>query len=146
MFNLSQNCAVNRPILECDNIRYTPPSINFVNGENKQIFIDLPREDSAKMLKYSYLEEAFNVSHRAGAHAQCVDNDHMKKVNQVPIALFNKYRWTGSSGKLIEEIDNVHVACLMRKLITRSRDSDDLSIDFHRSIEARERELTKKNN
>ena len=32
----------------------------------------------------------------------------------------------------------------MHKLISNSRDSDELSIDFHRSIEARERELTNK--
>ena len=40
------------------------------------------------------------------------------------------------------EIDNAHVNCFMYQLITSSRDTDDLSIDFHGSIEARERELT----
>ena len=73
MFNLSLKHAVNRHILRCDYIRYTPPSLDVVNGENNQMFVDLPREDSTKWLKYSYLEEAFN----AGAHARCVDNDHI---------------------------------------------------------------------
>ena len=49
---------------------------------------------------------------------------------------------TSSSGKEIEEIDNADAICLMYKLISSSRDSDDLTIRFHRSIEGRERELT----
>ena len=40
-----QKHAVDRPILKCDYIRYTPPSLNLVNGENNQIFTDIPRED-----------------------------------------------------------------------------------------------------
>ena len=47
MFNLSHKYAVDRPILKCDSIRYTPPSLNLVNGENNQIFIGIPREESA---------------------------------------------------------------------------------------------------
>ena len=48
---------------------------------------------------------------------------------------------TSSSGTEVEEIDNAHVICLLYKLISSSRDSVDLSIGFHRSIETREREL-----
>ena len=44
----------------------------------------------------------------------------------------------------MEEIDNAHVICLRYKLLSSSRDSDDLSIGFHRSTEVRERDLTKK--
>ena len=47
-----------------------------------------------------------------------------------------------SSGKEIEESDNAHVISLMHKLRSSSRDSDELSIGFHRSIEARETALT----
>ena len=35
MFNLSQQYAVDRPIPKCDFIRYTQPSLNLVNGEEK---------------------------------------------------------------------------------------------------------------
>ena len=35
MFKLSQKHVVDRPILDCDFFSYTPPSVNFVNGENK---------------------------------------------------------------------------------------------------------------
>ena len=82
------------------------------------------------------------MTHRAGAHAPYADDDHTSLVNLGPIALFNKYRLTRSSGKETEEIDNAHVICLRHKLTSSSRDSDDLSIGFHRSIEARERDLS----
>ena len=47
-----------------------------------------------------------------------------------------------SSGKEIEETENAHVICLLYKLISSSRHSDDLSIALHRSFEARERQLS----
>ena len=91
---------------------------------------------------YSYLELDFNLTHRAGAHSRYADGDHIKLLSLGPIALFNKYRLTSCSGEEIEEIDNDHFICLMHKLISGSRNSDDLSISFHRSFEAREGELT----
>ena len=71
MFSLSQKHAVDRPILTCDFIRYTPPSLSNVNGENNQIFFDIPREGISKInsIKDSYLELGLNVFHTAGAHA-----------------------------------------------------------------------------
>ena len=69
MFLLSQKHAVDRTILKCDYISYTPPSLNLVNGESFQIFIDIPREYSAISLKDSYLDLDFNDTHRAGARA-----------------------------------------------------------------------------
>ena len=98
MFKSPQKHAPDRPILKSDYIRYTPPSLNLVNGGNDQIFIDIPR-DSAISLKDSYLELVFNVTHRAGAHARYVDGDHIRLVHLGPIALFNKYRLASSSGK-----------------------------------------------
>ena len=47
MFNLPQKNAVGRPILKCDYIRFTPPSLNVVNGERNRIFIDIPRQDAS---------------------------------------------------------------------------------------------------
>ena len=70
MFNISQKHAADKPILKCDHIRDTPLSLNLVNGENIEIFIDLPIVDSAISLKDSYLELYFNVNHRAGAHGR----------------------------------------------------------------------------
>ena len=142
MLNFAQKHAVNRPILKCDYIRYTPPSLYLVNGENNQIFILIPREDSAISLKDGCLELYFDVNERAGAHARYADGDHIGLLHLGLIALIKKYRLTGSSGKEIDEIDNAHVISLMHKLISSNRDSDDLSIGFHRSKGIRERELT----
>ena len=49
---------------------------------------------------------------------------------------------TSASGKESEEIYKAHGICYLYKLISSSRDSDGLSIRFHRSIETRERALT----
>ena len=100
--------------------------LNLVIGESNQFFIGLPREDNAISLRDSYLELDFNVTHRAGTHAQYAFGDHIRIVNLCPIALFNKYRLTSSSGKEVGKIDKAHVICLLHKLISRSRDSDDL--------------------
>ena len=51
MFNLSENYTVDRPVVKCDYISYTLPSVNLVYGEDIQIFIHLPREDCAVSLK-----------------------------------------------------------------------------------------------
>ena len=84
----------------------------------------------------------FNVTQRAGRPARNVDGDYIRLVNLGPIALFNKYRLTISSGKERYEIDNAHVFWLMHKLLSSGRDSDDLSIGFHKSNGVREKEFT----
>ena len=107
--------------------------MNLVSGENNPTFIHIPREDSAISLKDTKNELDFNVTHRTGAHYRYDDGDHIQLVNLGSIAFLNKYRLTSSSGKEIEKIDNAHVICSKHKLISSSRDSDDLSIGFHRS-------------
>ena len=49
MFNVSQKHAVDGPILKCDYIRYTPPSLKLVNGENIQTFVEIARKDSRNL-------------------------------------------------------------------------------------------------
>ena len=88
MFTLSQKYAVDRPALKCDFLRYTPPSSNLVNGENKPNFFVVPREGSAISLKDSYLELDFIVTQRASAHARYAVGDQKWLVNLSPIALF----------------------------------------------------------
>ena len=68
-------------------------------------------------LRDNYLELYINVTHRAGAHARYADGDLLGLVKLGPIALFNIYRLTSSSGKEIEERDNAHVICSLHKLI-----------------------------
>ena len=46
------------------------------------------------------------------------------------------------SGKHPEEISHAHIICLMYKLLSSRKDSDDLSIGFDRKRDRRKRELT----
>ena len=58
-----------------------------------------------------------------------------------PIALFSNFKLTTSSGKHLEDISHAHLVSLMYKLITSSKDSDDLSIGFDNSRNRRRDEL-----
>ena len=63
-----------------------------------------------------------------------------------PIALFSNCKLTTSSGKHLEEISLAHIVSLMYKLLTSSKESDDLSSGFVRSRDKRKRELTNNKN
>ena len=132
MFKLSEKYEVDRKILKCDYIRYSPAEISTINTANSQIYINIPREDSVISLLNSYIELNFEVL-RADNSNRYVDANDIRLVNLGPIALFSNYKLTTSSGKHLEEISHAHIVSLMYKLLTSSRDSDDLSIGFDRS-------------
>ena len=67
-------------------------------------------------------------------------------MNECPIALFSDYELQSSSGKHIEETNHAHIVCLVYKLITSARKTDDLSIGFDRDRERRKREKTNNKN
>ena len=56
MFRLSENYEVDRRILKCDFIRYSPAEISTTNTANSQVYFNKPREDSVISLLNSYLE------------------------------------------------------------------------------------------
>ena len=141
MFKLSQKYEINRDILKCDYIRYSPSEISTINTANSQVYINIPREDSVISLLNSYLELIFDVLHAATINRYADGND-IRLVNLGPIALFSIYKLTTSSGKHLENIDHAHTISLMYKLLTSSRGSDDLSIGFERDRNRRQRELT----
>ena len=58
-----------------------------------------------------------------------------------PVALFSNLKLTTSSGKHLEDICHAHLVSLMYKLITSSKDSNDLSIGFDHSRSRRRDEL-----
>ena len=78
----------------------------------------------------------------AATNNRYVDGNFIRLVNIGPIALFSNYKLTTSSGKHLENIDYAHIVCSMYKLLTSSRDSDDLSISFHHDRNRRQCELT----
>ena len=64
-------------------------------------FFYIKIEDSAISLKNSYLELDLNVIHWARGHAWYSDGYDIRLVSLDPIALFENYRLTSSSGKEI---------------------------------------------
>ena len=140
MFKLNENYEVDRRILKCDYIRYSPAETSTMNTPNSQIYINIAREDSVISLLNSYLDLSFEVIKRVD-NSRYADGNDIRLINLGPIALLSNFKLTTSSGKHLEDISHTHLVSLMYKLITSSKDSDDLSIGFDRSRNRRRDEL-----
>ena len=141
MFKLIDKYDINRDVLKCDFIRYSPSEISTINAANSQVYINIPREDSVISLLNSYLDLNFDVL-RVDNNYRYVDGNDIRLVNLGPVALFSNYKLTTSSGKDLEDINHAHIVSLMYKLITTAKDANDLSIGFDRDCGRRQRELT----
>ena len=141
MFKLSERYQIDRRIQKCDYIRYSPSEISTINTANSQIYINIPREDSVISLLNSYLELNFDVL-QAANNNRYADASDIRLVNLGPIVLFSNFKLTTSSGKHLEETSHAHFVSLMYKLLTSSKDSDDLSIGFDRNCGRRKSELS----
>ena len=86
-----------------------------------------------------------HISHAANDN-RYVDNNVIRLVNLGPMAFLSNFNLTTSSGKHLEYINHVHIITLMYKVITSSRRSDVFSIDFDRSRDKKQRELTNNKN
>ena len=64
MFKLNENYEVDRRVLKCDYIRYSPVETSTINTPNSQIYINIPRQDSVISLLNSYLDLNFEVIKR----------------------------------------------------------------------------------
>ena len=141
MFKLSEKYRIVRRNLKCDYIRYSPSEISTINTPISQIYINIPRGDGVISLLNSYLELNFDVS-QAATNNRYADGANIRLVNLVVIALFSSYKLTTISGKHLEEISHAHIVSLLYKLLSSSKDSDDLSIGLDRSRDRRRREST----
>ena len=141
MFKLNETYEVDRRILKCDYIRYSPAETSSINTPNSQIHIKIPREGSVISLLNSYLDLNFEVIKRAD-NSRYVNGNDIRLVNLGPIALISSFKLTTSSGKHLDDISHDHLVSLMYKLITSSKTSDDLSIGFDRSRGRRQDEMT----
>ena len=141
MLKLSEIYEIDRRLLKCDYILYSPAEISTINTANSQVYINIPREDSVSSLLYSYLELNFDVL-QAASNNRYVDTSDFRLVVLGPIALFSNYNLTTPSGKHLEEISHAHIVSLMYKLLTSDKDRDDLSIGFDRNRGGRKSELT----
>ena len=126
-------------------MQYSPSEISTINTANKQIYINIPREDTVISLLNSYLVLNFDVLH-AATKSRYADNKEIRLVNLGPIALFSNYKLTTNSGKHLEDISHAHIVSLMYKLINSAEGSDDLSIGFDGDRTRRQRELTNNKN
>ena len=140
MFRLNENYEVDRRILKCDYIRYSPAETSTINTPNSQKYINIPREDSVISLLNSYLDLSFEVV-KKNDNSRYGNGNDIRLVNLGPIALFSNFKLTTSSGKHLEDISHTHLVSLMYKLITSSKDSDDLSIGFDPSRNRRRDEF-----
>ena len=136
---------INRSILKCDYIRYSPSEKTTKNTANSQIYINIQKEDSVISLLYSYIDLNFDVLHAATSNRYKDGND-TRLVNLGPIALFSNYKLTTSSGKHFEDISHAHIVSLMYQLKTSAKDTDDLCIGFDRDKNRRRNELTNNKN
>ena len=141
MFKLSENYEIDRGILKCDYIRSSPAEISTINTPNSQTFINIPREDSLISLLNSYLELNFDVL-KAATNNRYADTDDIRLTNLGAIALFSVYKLVTASSKHLEEVTHAHFVSLIYKLVTSSKDSDDLSIGFDRNRGRRKNELS----
>ena len=145
MFKPSEKYQIDRRIVKCDSIRYSPSEKSKMNTPKSQIYIKIPREDSVISLLNIYLDLNLDVLHAAAGY-RYADGDNIRLVNLAVIASFSIYKLTTSSGKHLEEVSNSHMVSLLYKLLTSSRGSDDLSIGFDRSRDRRKQEKTKYKN
>ena len=145
MFILSEKYQIDRRFLKCDYIRYCPSEIRTINTANSQIYNNIPREDSLISLLNSYIDLNFDVLN-ATTNNRYADGADIWLINLAAIAIFSNFKLTTSSGKHLENIDHAHIVSSMYKLLTSSRDSDDLSIGFDRDRNRRKRELSNNKN
>ena len=93
----------------------------------------------------SYLELNFEGTKKVD-NSRYGNGYEIRLVNLGPIALFSNFKLTTSGVKHLEDISHSHILSLMYKLITYSKDSDDLSLCFDRSRNRRTDELAPNKN
>ena len=136
MFKLSKKYEIDRKILNCDYIRYSPSEISTKNTANSQIYVNIPREDSLISSVQSYLDLNFDILN-AATNNRYADGENIWLINLAAIDFFSNFKLTTSSGNHLENIDHAHIVSLIYKLLSSSRDSDDLSICFDRNSDRR---------
>ena len=70
---------------------------------------------------------------QAASNNRYLDTSDIRLVNLGPRVLCSNYKLTILSSKHLGEISHAHIVSLKYKLVTSSKDSDDLSIGFDRN-------------
>ena len=109
MFKLNGNYEVDRKIVQCDYIRYSPAEIPLIDTANFQIYINIFREDSGISLLNSYLELNFEVVKKAD-NSRYGNGDDIRLVNPATIALFSNLKLTVSMLLLILDTQIIKIS------------------------------------
>ena len=115
MFKPNEKYEVDRRILKCDYIRYSPNEVSTIKTADSQIYINIPREDSVISLINSYLDLNFEIIKKAD-NSRYLDGYNIRLVNIGPVALFGNYKLTTSSGKHLEDFSHAHIVSLLYSL------------------------------
>ena len=145
VFKLNKNYEIDRRILKCGYIRDSPSDFSTINTPNSQTYINIPRETSVVSLLNSYLDLNSEVIKKAD-NTRYGNGKDIRLVNLGRIALISSFNLTTSSGRHLEHISHIHIVPLRYKLITSSKDGEDLSIGFDRSRNRRKDELAQNKN
>ena len=139
MFKLNEIYEVDRKNLKCDYLRYSPAEISTINTPDSQTFINTPKKDSVFSLLSIFFEKKFGIIKKTDNSRCAANGNDMRLVNLGPIGFLNNFKLTTSSGKHLEDISHSHIACLMYKVITASKSTDDMPIGFDSSRGRRKR-------
>ncbi len=117
MFQIDRPVLLDRSLFKKDFMRYDPPSLATINTTNSIISIDIPREDSYINLHDSYLKVELQVVKNAD-DTLYADGNGICLINLAPAALFSEMTLSTSSKKVIERVEQVHIATLMYKMLS----------------------------
>ena len=92
MFELIENFEVDKRILNCDYIRFSPAETSTINTPNSQIYINMPREDSVISLLGSYFNLNFEVIKKVDNFRYAIGND-VRLINLGSVALLSNFRF-----------------------------------------------------
>ena len=111
VLGLNEIYWIDRSILNCGYVFYTPPTLSDVNNPNQQNIIDIAKEDGVMSLKDSYLKSEFDTKQTIGDDSANEIEICIVKLN--PTALISEFKLSTSSGKRLEFINYVLIFSLM---------------------------------
>ena len=88
----------------------------------------------------SYLCLNFDVVH-PDDNIRYANGKNLRFIKSGPNAFFSIFKLTAGSGKHLEDTSRAHIVSLIYKRITGSEGGNDLSVDFNRDRELRQREI-----
>ena len=132
---------IDRRILKCDYILFSPSETSTIITHNSQIYINIRKWDSVLCLLNSFFYFNSEFIKKADDSRYANGND-IRLINLGPIALFSIFKLTKISGKHLEGISHAHIVSLLYKLISSVKDSINLSIGLDHSRNRRRDKLT----